>query len=85
MEWTPYKLCAFAILFVACVAEIQVEEGVLVLTTENFDSAVAENQFVLVEFCKFSLRCFMFNRTTWLSEFDTCGCAVSGALVCCTP
>ncbi|XP_067951697.1 protein disulfide-isomerase 2-like [Watersipora subatra] len=32
------------------VAEIAVEEGVLVLTTANFESAVADNDYVLVEF-----------------------------------
>jgi len=30
--------------------EIKKEEGVLVLTEKNFDSAVADNEFVLVEF-----------------------------------
>ena len=32
--------------------EIELEEGVLVLTTANFDAAVKDNEFVLVEFCK---------------------------------
>ncbi|XP_070581396.1 protein disulfide-isomerase-like [Ptychodera flava] len=31
-------------------AEITEEEGVLVLTTENFDEAIKENQYILVEF-----------------------------------
>lgn len=32
--------------------KVDVEEGVLVLTTENFDHVVNNNEFVLVEFCK---------------------------------
>ena len=32
--------------------EIELEQGVLVLTTANFDAAVKDNEFVLVEFCK---------------------------------
>lgn len=44
---------ALAVLLAAAVsAEIAVEEGVLVLTTDNFESAISDNEFVLVEFCK---------------------------------
>lgn len=32
--------------------EIKTEDSVLVLTKDNFKNAVADNQFVLVEFCK---------------------------------
>jgi len=32
------------------VSEVAVEDGVLVLTTENFDSVLSENTYVLVEF-----------------------------------
>lgn len=34
-------------------AEVEVEENVLVVTGENFKQVVEENQFVLIEFCKF--------------------------------
>lgn len=33
-------------------SEIKDEKSVLVLTEKNFDSAIAENKLILVEFCK---------------------------------
>ena len=36
--------------FSAYADEVTKEEGVLVLTTKNFDAVVAENEYVLVEF-----------------------------------
>ena len=33
--------------------DIKREENVLVLTKDNFDSAIADNKFLLVEFCKY--------------------------------
>jgi len=48
------KLYLLAVCLVASLvfsnAEIEEEEGVLVLKTDNFDSAVSDNEFVLVEF-----------------------------------
>ena len=44
-------LCLALAAFVALAnAEIAEEGGVLVLTEKNFDAAIAENEFVLVEF-----------------------------------
>lgn len=34
-------------------AEVKTEDGVLVLTTDNFESVIKDNEFVLVEFCKY--------------------------------
>lgn len=42
-------LCAFSAVF----ADISEENGVLVLTEANFDGAIADNKYILVEFCKY--------------------------------
>ena len=48
-------LCLWTLSF--CVAdEIKEEDGVLVLTEANFESATKDNKFILVEFCKFLVR-----------------------------
>lgn len=39
--------------FVRCEAEVNVEGGVLVLTQANFQNQIKENEFILVEFCKY--------------------------------
>lgn len=38
--------------------EIKLDEGVLVLTEQNFDQAITDNKYVLVEFCKYCHFCF---------------------------
>lgn len=49
-------------------AEVKTEDGVLVLTTDNFPSVIKDNEFVLVEFCKyfstiFTINIFQSNRS----------------------
>jgi protein disulfide-isomerase A1 len=44
------KLLAFGLLASMAVAEITKDEGVLVLTDENFEEALKEHEFILVEF-----------------------------------
>lgn len=47
-------ICAIiAITAPAFAEDIKTEDGVLVLTKSNFKSAVTDNEFVLVEFCKY--------------------------------
>lgn len=70
-------LCAFSAVF----ADISEENGVLVLTEANFDGAIADNKYILVEFCKyfflpasvitsFSLHVAVFHdNLMWLSGF----------------
>ena len=43
-------LLLFSLLIVVSVAEITSEEGVLVLTEDNFQEAIDGNEFLLVEF-----------------------------------
>ena len=44
------RLILFSLLIGVAVAEIVSEEGVLVLTEDNFQEAVDGNEFLLVEF-----------------------------------
>lgn len=50
-------LLALAGLLAVQAAEVEIEEGVLVVTTDNFKQVVEENEFVLIEFCKLELCC----------------------------
>lgn len=55
---------------------IKEDEGVLVITKKNFQQAVTDNQFVLVEFCKYihlSLFSHSFNSHSLLPRFPTPG------------
>ena len=49
------RLCLLALAIFAKVnaGDVEEEDGVLVLTKKNFDGVIAENDFVLVEFCKY--------------------------------
>lgn len=77
--------CMLALLSsVRCEADSKpsVENGVLVLTQANFQAAVKDNEFVLVEFCKYPVTdyfiIFFFNlifNDLNLCEFGYCVCA----------
>lgn len=58
-------LCAFSAVF----ADISEENGVLVLTEANFDGAIADNKYILVEFCKY----FFFTGICYHEFQFTCG------------
>lgn len=51
-----YALLFILVAFVVAEdAEIELDQGVLVLTDSNFETALESNQHILVEFCKYSL------------------------------
>lgn len=47
--------------------EVVSEEGVLVLTKDNFQTAISDNDFILVEFCKYI--CFFYLKTKSMFYF----------------
>lgn len=50
-----FKVCLLiAITTSVCCDEIKNEEGVLVFTKDNFKTGITDNEFVFVEFCKYS-------------------------------
>lgn len=52
------KFLSFVLLSSLVIAgDIKEEEGVLVLTVDNFDQAVKDNEHILVEFCKYLFWC----------------------------
>lgn len=72
-----FLLLVLATVAVAAVrAEIEVDEGVLVLTDENFEEAINGNEHLLVEFCEFWRNCLILFH--WCFEcFCVGGFAVS--------
>lgn len=57
-----------------CDADVKTEDGVLVLTTDNFKSVIENNEFVLVEFCKYMFRMYDFCRFKFV--FYRIGCNI---------
>ena len=47
-------VAVLALFAVAFAEDIEEEEGVLVLKKSNFEQALADNKYVLVEFCEYS-------------------------------
>ena len=48
--------CLTALCLVATIlAKVEVEDGVLVVTKDNFDSVIQDNDYVLLEFCEYNM------------------------------
>lgn len=39
---------------VTCYGKVETDEGVLVVTKDNFDSVIQDNEYVLLEFCEYN-------------------------------
>lgn len=49
-----FLICALlAVASYVAAADIKLEEDVIVATVDNFKQVISENEFVLVEFCKY--------------------------------
>ena len=60
-----------ALLVVAFAEEIAEEEGVLVLKTSNFDQALKDNKYILVEFCEYNFSLVDSSKSFILGLFHT--------------
>ena len=62
-------LLAIAGLALAGAAEVEEEDDVLVVTGDNYKQILEENEFVLLEFCKFPQLWFP-TRRNWLFSYS---------------
>lgn len=65
-------LCGLFVL--ATAEEIKTEDGVLVLTKDNFQEAIKANEYVLAEFCKYLSRfhCSLVGASGFRAAFSAC-------------
>lgn len=64
--------CLMTALFAValCENEIKTDEGVLVLTKGNYEKAIKDNEFVLVEFCKYTnLKYYFISLSFVITDF----------------